>query len=754
MSAAGASEFEDYVYGLGDLMRMDVDSQSTILKQMSKLDPDCKKSIVILERIFKPDETSLWDIVSELGHNDFYRRSAAAQRILTFSMQDISDFLTKEEIRNENPEILFQVKRIRSEIRNNFYIYRKKVGVVRDNLLLFLANEGNPKFYMYAYNMYTKGSSKEQSNILRLVGMSKNDTKVEFLTEVFEFTQGPLLYELFHQLKPFMKTEEVSEMAENIIRSRNLPIMLKAGVAASLKGVKGEIGGLKGGDPFIENILNGTWKAGTVKSISKSSFKKGSRPRDTITRTTGVAQKGYVKGILLTGDIVYDDGKKTSLIPLFKIEDISIVPTGKRDNKDYICRIMLRTGNSISGKLIKADDKEIVMVNTYIKGRISFKPESVSLMQFGTEGKNVPNVHFNTIKVPRIYLNNSDTMQGVVVKKEGGRIGIKLKDIKVYPGSKTNPVDALYFDQNSIDRIEFPYSMRKDPIGFCQITSMYGDRISGNLIEMDDSKLTLFTEEFGLLTIAREKVSKISINSGFVVFREQILVSFPQEDSIAMYTIEGKEIWRKKGLDTPVYAERMSNGDLLVCERRPGVVSIYSRDFVLKREFSGFSQVSTAHELPNGNILVSCERFRDAIVEINIDGKRIKKYEGLQYIYDAVSKEDGTVLAISKRRSRAALLSPGATATVNDKYLNSPTSIQVLENGNYLVGSRSSVCEYTPRFSKVMATEITRFSQPKAYKHGDAIYVIDGKMLYKVNKQNVVVQRIQFKSAPDSLFMY
>jgi len=168
-----ADGFEDYVYRLDDISIMGSDNTNKILQKLMELDPDRNRTFGILTRIFSPVEKELKGIIAELNNEDYSIRSQAAGRILTYSLQDIKELLVKEELRTGSPEQLFQIAKIQHELRNNYFLYRKKIVTVRNNMLLYLAHSADTRFFPFARRLYTEGSIQDKQSVLTLAGYFK-----------------------------------------------------------------------------------------------------------------------------------------------------------------------------------------------------------------------------------------------------------------------------------------------------------------------------------------------------------------------------------------------------------------------------------------------------------------------------------------------------------------------------------------------------------------------------------------------------
>ncbi|MFC1479034.1 hypothetical protein ACFL6F_00405 [Planctomycetota bacterium] len=749
-----ADDFEPFVYSLDAISRMTAGDSDNTLKQLKNLDPDRNRTFKILTRIFSPDTSDLEHIVAELNNEDYSVRSSAAQRILTYSLQDIKDLLVKEELRTGSPERLFQISKVQYELRNNYYLYRKKIVIVRNNMLLYLAYSADPRFFPFARKLYTEGSIQDKQSVLDLAGLFKGEGKLKFLTDVFSLTKGALVYSLFYEMRDELNTSEVKSIAGVIVKDAHLPPLLRATAAVSIlqAGFKMDLSGQA--DPFIRNILETKEPLSNAKWVDGASSEMRTFPRDTVKSIDYPGCKGWITGIDLLNGVICDTGKKVHMVPLFRVDEIRMVPTGRRHNKDYTCRVVFHDGDSLSGTPLEMGKEGIVIENSYLRYPVAVKPDHVAVIQFNTENRSIPSVQVNSLKAPVVHLKNGDAVSGYLIQKKGEKPGVELTGFTVFTDPRSKPIKTLYIDTDSIERVEFPVKGYKKSLGFCRVTTLYGDRLSGNLMKMGGRYLTLYSEVLGKLFVSRDKIGLIAVNSGFSIFREYVVMTFPGQDTVCVYNLNGDKVWEKTGLKDPVYAEQMPNGDICVCERVNGTLSIYSKDYLLKKEYKGFDNISSAHVLPNGNLLVACERPRDAVVEIDPAGNTVNRYDGLTFVIDAVQRPDRKVIAISKRRRRIALLGPGKNEALRKDYIGSPLSIQLLENGNVLVSSRSSIAEYSDKFVKKNKTEIKQFSMPRALLHGKGMYCIDQNFLYKLDNKENIIRKVQLPETPESIYIY
>jgi len=750
-----ADEFEDYVYGLDDISGMNPEKTETVLDRLKDLDPDSSKTFRLINRIFGLDISGLDHVMQELSSKDYYTRSSAARRILTYTLKDIKNILAREELQSETAEKIFQIGRIRHEFSSNYYHYRKKIIHVRNNLLFYLASCSDPRFFDFARRLYTEGSFRDKQSVLTLAGYFKGKEKTEFFAGVFAETEGALVYRLFNGIRDELDTPALRSIAGDIVRDPELPALLRASTAASIRRADFSVELPEDIDPFIQIILETDEPFDSEACSRRASAEQRTFPKDTIFSTEGIQCRGWITRVDLINGVICDTGANMRTIPLFKANEIKMVPTGRRRNMDYVCRVIFTDGDSVSGNPVSMGTEGMILENSYLRNRADIEPDTVAAVQFNTENQHVPSVHVNSLQSPVARFKNGDSLSGQIIRKAGKPFCIRLSGFTVRTKPGDTPSETLFIDTDAIRKVDFPVRQVGKASGFCGVITMYGDRLSGNLIKMGEQYLHLYSRLLGNIRISRDAILSITLNSGFSMFKENAVLTFPLQDTVSIYNIKGKKIWEKKGLKDPVYAERLPNGDICICERENGTVAVYSEDYVLKREYKGFDHVSAVRALPGGNLLISCERFSNAVVEISPEGSPVSRYVGLTYVVDAVKKPDGTVVAVSRRRSKIALLRKGRTEALKKRYIEAPVSIQLLQNGNVLAAGTSLIAEYrTDTLTKIKKTEITKFSHPRALLHEKNIYCVDENALYKLDRSGNIIRKTPLPQKPESIFMY
>ncbi len=146
--------------------------------------------------------------------------------------------------------------------------------------------------------------------------------------------------------------------------------------------------------------------------------------------------------------------------------------------------------------------------------------------------------------------------------------------------------------------------------------------------------------------------------------------------------------------------ERLANGNTLVAEQGPcRVVEVNPQGGVvhatnLSTNQSGYHlQVRNVHKLKDGHILAAHEG-EGAIREYELDGRVAWEYTGVTNTGEALRLENGNTLISGATQKRLIEVSPEHKVVweftaddAPDLNLTWVSSIQILKNGNYLVGN-------------------------------------------------------------------
>src|SRR5581483_11022930 len=146
--------------------------------------------------------------------------------------------------------------------------------------------------------------------------------------------------------------------------------------------------------------------------------------------------------------------------------------------------------------------------------------------------------------------------------------------------------------------------------------------------------------------------------------------------------------------------ERLPNGNTLLGEQGPcQAVEVSPPGDVVAAvklpttEKPYHQQLRCIHRLANGNVLAAIEA-EGAAREVDPDGKVVWETTGLANVFEALRLPNGNTLVACGTQKRVIEVSPAGKVVweltaqdVPDVHLTWVTSLQVLENGNYLIGN-------------------------------------------------------------------
>lgn len=146
--------------------------------------------------------------------------------------------------------------------------------------------------------------------------------------------------------------------------------------------------------------------------------------------------------------------------------------------------------------------------------------------------------------------------------------------------------------------------------------------------------------------------------------------------------------------------ERLPNGNTLVGEQGPcqavevspaGEVVSTVKLPTTERPFH--QQLRNVHRLANGHLLAAIEA-EGAAREVDADGKVVWEHPGLANVFEALRLENGNTLIAGGTQKRVVEVSPDGKVAweltakdVPEVNLTWVTSLQVLKNGNFLIGN-------------------------------------------------------------------
>jgi hypothetical protein len=146
--------------------------------------------------------------------------------------------------------------------------------------------------------------------------------------------------------------------------------------------------------------------------------------------------------------------------------------------------------------------------------------------------------------------------------------------------------------------------------------------------------------------------------------------------------------------------ERLANGNTLIGEQGPcqavevnpaGEIVATTQLPTTEKPFH--QQLRNIHRLANGHVLAAIEA-EGAAREIDADGKVVWETTGLANVFEALRLENGNTLVAGGTQKRVVEVSPEGKVVweltakdVPEVHLTWVTSLQVLKNGNYLIGN-------------------------------------------------------------------
>lgn len=163
----------------------------------------------------------------------------------------------------------------------------------------------------------------------------------------------------------------------------------------------------------------------------------------------------------------------------------------------------------------------------------------------------------------------------------------------------------------------------------------------------------------------------------------------------------GKTVWNYVSRSPQVLGcERLSNGNTLIAEQGPcQVLEVDSQGKVIRTtplttaEKHFHRQVRNIHKLANGNILAAHEGD-GAVREYLPGGQIVREFKSLENVVDAVRLPngntliaDGTHKRLFEAREDGTVAWEFSAADAPELHLTWISSVQVLKNGNYLVGN-------------------------------------------------------------------
>jgi hypothetical protein len=146
--------------------------------------------------------------------------------------------------------------------------------------------------------------------------------------------------------------------------------------------------------------------------------------------------------------------------------------------------------------------------------------------------------------------------------------------------------------------------------------------------------------------------------------------------------------------------ERLANGNTLLAEQGPsrGVEVNPKREIVSSREVPNkeqafHRQLRVVHKLGNGNVLAAIEA-EGAVREVDAEGKVVWEFTGLADVFEALRLRNQNTLVACGTQKRVIEVTPDGkivwelrSEDVPELNLTWITSLQVLRNGNFVIGN-------------------------------------------------------------------
>jgi len=144
----------------------------------------------------------------------------------------------------------------------------------------------------------------------------------------------------------------------------------------------------------------------------------------------------------------------------------------------------------------------------------------------------------------------------------------------------------------------------------------------------------------------------------------------------------------------------LSNGNILLAEQGPcqaveinGKGEVVATVKMTTNQTTAHQQVRCVRQLENGNLL-ACHEVDAAVREYDREGKIVWEYPGVTDVYEALRLPDGNTLIGCGTQKRVIEVTPEKSiiwelnaAEVPELNLNWITSLQILKNGNFVIGN-------------------------------------------------------------------
>ena len=169
---------------------------------------------------------------------------------------------------------------------------------------------------------------------------------------------------------------------------------------------------------------------------------------------------------------------------------------------------------------------------------------------------------------------------------------------------------------------------------------------------------------------------------------------------------KGKELFRLKDSTNAYDAERLPNGNYLICILNQGLVKEVDRKGKNLWSYKELKTPSSATRLPSGNTLIASVGD-NTVVEVTPAGKTVWKH-GCKTPYSVSRLANGNTLIADYGRNEVFEVSPEGKEMWSCKRARGPLEAQRLSNGNTLITSHTSkaVYEVTPKGKTVLELKL------------------------------------------------
>ncbi|MFH1708250.1 MAG: hypothetical protein ABIF71_10080 [Planctomycetota bacterium] len=754
LALAGGDELDRALIPMPDLIDAPAEVQAAHREIFRRLDPDRAGVPARLDRLDRGDPAAFAALVGRLGAADYHARSEAAAEILIFRIQDVKALLDQYPV-PADPEVRFQFEALQSELETHPDRHRERAIGIRDNLLWCLADAGDPRYFEYAGRMYAGADTATQDRLLRLAGAYPAARRTAFMVSVIDQTREPLLSRVFREIRGSAESATVRAAARGVLADPARPVMLRAAVAVLYPAAgRGLDQAAIPSDPsagFIAGLL-----AGIIRPNAPAAD-AGTRPSaggpEQVRWNDGSETALHIGHLDCAGDIRGHTDGGPGTWELARVAEVRLVPTARRENADLACRVILRDRDMVSGTIRSIDAAGIALTASYLAAPVTIPAADAALIQFGVERRAPAPPAVNTADRPVVRLRDGSQLRGAVTTTGDRRFTVILTGVTLGPAGGGRLAPGVSVAAADIDAIEFPGPAVVPAAGSCRVRTMYGDILTGHLIDMDADALRLFVPRFGVVTVARGALERLAFDAAGGTAAGVVLAAFRGEGRVALFDGQGRLQREWPGLAEPAYAERTPGGDLLVCEYGAGRVAVYTMDD--RRPvtvIAGLRAPFRAHAGADGSVLVICRQEGNGIRRFDAAGNLRATWSTLPNPVDAAPLGDGRLAAINGTEA--------ATLTADDRIASATEfegegdagAVQVTPEGTVLVSAKGAVIEYDTAWRELRRR--SDFNKPQAWRTGRTYLVQDGDRVYRLDADLKTTGEWALPSAPDGVSFY